>query len=111
MIIILKEAFENGGYSNMQTWDNLPIPETHALWPDTLDTTDFYAHNGFVVLTIEQVEGVDTVTGYRPNVKAWEAWKATLPDPEDVTEEPTQIDRIEAQVTYTAMMTDTLLEV
>lgn len=26
-------------------------------------------------------------------------------------EEPTQFDRIEAQVTYTAMMTDTLLEV
>lgn len=28
---------------------------------------------------------------------------------EDVT--PTQLDRVEAQVTYTAMMTDTLLEV
>lgn len=27
------------------------------------------------------------------------------------TEEPTQMDLIEAQVTYTAMMTDTLLEV
>lgn len=26
-------------------------------------------------------------------------------------DEPTQMDRIEAQVTYTAMMTDTLLEV
>ena len=28
-----------------------------------------------------------------------------------VEEQPTQLDRIEAQVTYTAMMTDTLLEV
>lgn len=27
------------------------------------------------------------------------------------TEEPTQLDRVEAQATYTAMMTDTLLEV
>lgn len=27
------------------------------------------------------------------------------------TEQPTQLDRIEAQTTYTAMMTDTLLEV
>ena len=26
-------------------------------------------------------------------------------------EQPTQLDRVEAQVTYTAMMTDTLLEV
>lgn len=30
------------------------------------------------------------------------------PDP---TETPTQLDRVAAQVTYTAMMTDTLLEV
>ena len=30
------------------------------------------------------------------------------PDP---TQEPTQLDRVEAQLTYTAMMTDTLLEV
>lgn len=30
---------------------------------------------------------------------------------EPVVEEPTQLDRIEAQVTYTAMMTDTMLEV
>lgn len=29
----------------------------------------------------------------------------------DEPQEPTQLDRIEAQTTYTAMMTDTLLEV
>lgn len=29
----------------------------------------------------------------------------------EAIEEPTQLDRIEAQVTYTAMLTDTLLEV
>ena len=33
-----------------------------------------------------------------------------LPEPEPVTEEPSQLDRIEAQSVYTAMMTDTLLE-
>ena len=32
-------------------------------------------------------------------------------DGEPVEEQPTQLDRVEAQVTYTAMMTDTLLEV
>lgn len=37
-----------------------------------------------------------------------EADRANLPKPE---EKPTQIDQIEAQVTYTAMITDTLLEV
>ena len=112
MNIIFKEPYENGGYSNMQTWEvSVPIPETHALWPDTLDDTDFYNYNGFVVLTIETIEGVDTVTSYEPNVEAWEAWKASLPDPIEEVEEPTQLDLIEAQVTYTAMMTDTLLEV
>ena len=37
-----------------------------------------------------------------------EADIAALPQPEEV---PSQLDQIEAQVTYTAMMTDTLLEV
>ena len=89
MNIIFKEPYENGGYSNMQTWDNLPIPETHALWPDTLDTADYYAYNGFVVLTIETIDGVDTVTAYELNVEAWEAWKASLPEPEPEVDEPT----------------------
>ena len=89
MNIIFKEPYENGGYSNMQTWDNLPIPETHALWPDTLDTADYYAYNGFVVLSIETIDGVDTVTAYEPNVEAWEAWKASLPEPEPEVDEPT----------------------
>ena len=35
--------------------------------------------------------------------------EGTLPDP--APESPSQLDQIEAQVTYTAMMTDTLLEV
>lgn len=34
-----------------------------------------------------------------------------LPEPEPIEPEPTQLDVLEAQVTYTAMMTDTLLEV
>ena len=33
-----------------------------------------------------------------------------LPEPEPVEPEPTPYDILEAQVTYTAMMTDTLLE-
>ena len=34
-----------------------------------------------------------------------------IPEPEPVKLEPTQLDIIEAQVAYTAMMTGTLLEV
>ena len=33
-----------------------------------------------------------------------------LPEPEPVTEEPTQLDRVEAQAVYTAMTTNTLPE-
>ena len=35
---------------------------------------------------------------------------APIPEPEQPEPTPTQLDIIEAQVTYTAMMTDTLLE-
>lgn len=35
----------------------------------------------------------------------------TIEEVADEVAEPTQLDRIESQVTYTAMMTDTLLEV
>lgn len=33
-----------------------------------------------------------------------------IPEPEPPEPEPSDMDRLEAQVTYTAMMTDTLLE-
>lgn len=33
-----------------------------------------------------------------------------VPDEPEPTPSPTQLDRVEAQATYTAMMTDTLLE-
>ena len=36
--------------------------------------------------------------------------EVTVEDVEDEVVEPTQLDIIEAQVTYTALMTDTLLE-
>lgn len=102
MIIIEKLANENGGYSNMQSWEvSAPIPETHALWSDTLDDTDFYNYNGFVVLTIETIDGVDTVTSYVPNVEAWEAWKATLPEPEPEVVEPTADEILNAMLGVT----------
>lgn len=36
--------------------------------------------------------------------------EVTVEEVEDPIIEPTQLDRVEAQVTYTALMTDTLLE-
>lgn len=90
MNIIVKTVYENGGYPPIQSWDRPSIPEGYAVWPDDLDTADYYAYNGFVTLTVEPVDGVDTVTKYEPNVEAWEAWKANLPqEPEP---EPTDTE-------------------
>ena len=71
--------------------------------PDSL-LSEFLAYTGFVTLTVEG----EAVTAVTPDAEAWEAWKASLPP--DLEPEPTQLDRVEAQATYTAMMTDTLLE-
>lgn len=85
----------DGGYSVIHTWDEPAPPAGCALWPDDLDTADYYAYNGFVTLTVEQVDGVDTVTKYEPNVEAWEAWKATLPpDPPEPEPEPGDDDYV-----------------
>jgi hypothetical protein len=84
MIIIQKEPNPSGAYPAPQTWDKPDIPITHAVIADTVDMTEFFNYNGFVILTIE--DGV--VTSYVPNVEAWEAWKAEQPEPVDP--EPTE---------------------
>lgn len=74
-----------GACPPIQTWNHAEIPDGYAVWPDTVDTADFYTYNGFVSLTVETVDDVPTVTSYTPNVEAWDAWKASLlpiPDPE-----------------------------
>ena len=58
-------------------------------------------------------EGVSTLENFPFGVMTMTEWiPGEMPEPEPEAEpEPTQLDIIEAQVTYTAMMTDTLLEV
>lgn len=43
------------------------------------------------------------------NDEAYQTYIDSLPEPVEEVETPTQLDEIEAQVAYTAMMTDTLL--
>ena len=149
MNIIRKTVSENGACGQIQSWGVDSPPDGYAEFPGSLDTAAFYAHNGFVTLTIEPVEHIrkvrkvvpvqkfeavakkrmvpktvlneygeeeiievpeiyyenepywenevqivdepyfiDTVTAYEPNVEAWEAWKASLPEPEEP--EPTE---------------------
>ena len=90
MTIITKTPNLSGGYPPMQSWNYSVIPTGYAVWPDTVDTADFYAYNGFINLTVEDVDDVPTVVSYTPNAEAWEAWKQNLPpDPEP---EPTDTE-------------------
>lgn len=47
---------------------------------------------------------------FKPDGTFYEVDDPCVVIPESAEEEPSQLDIIEAQVTYTAMMTDTLLE-
>lgn len=89
-------ALEAGAHNN-QTYHGV-LPDGWALIPDNLETENF----PFGDVTVEELNGRMVVSTWTP---------LPVPEPEAVKEYPSQIDRIEAQVTYTAMMTDTLLEV
>ena len=87
-------AAENGAHEN-QTCNLSAVPDGWAIIPDSMTIPDSFP---FVNITVE--DGVVT-----------SMTAGTMPEVEPVEEQPTQLDRIEAQVTYTAMMTDTLLGV
>lgn len=98
MRIIEIAPLENGAHRN-QSGGLSVVPEGWAVVPADMECENF----PFGEVEVEEVNGVMTVT-------KWTAGEMPKPDP--VPEpEPTQLDRIEAQTTYTAMMTDTLLEV
>ena len=86
-------AAENGAHEN-QICNLSAIPDGWAVIPDSMTIPDTFP---FVNITVK--DGV---------VKTMTA--GAVPDPEPDEYSPTQLDIIEAQVTYTAMMTDTLLE-
>lgn len=97
MKLIYIDPNPSGSYPPILESDFHVIPPDMALWPETLSTDMFYDHNGFVTLTVEDMDGVPTVTGYEPSLEAWEAWKASLPpDPEPITPQPTAEERLSA---------------
>lgn len=95
MLIIEIQPQENGAHRNQKPSGNLRIiPEGWAVVPDSIKIPDTFP---FVDI---EVDG-QTVTSMTAG---------TVPEPEpESAPEPTQLDRIEAQAAYTAMMTDTLL--
>ena len=95
MQIIEIKAVENGAHNN-QTSDAITSPPPGwAEIPAGMAVPETFP---FVEIEVEKNVVTKMTAGVVPE-----------PEPEP-TPEPTQLDRIEAQSAYTAMMTDTLLE-
>lgn len=97
MRLIKIEKLPNGAHQNQTPSHLHHIPDGWAVIPDGIETKNF----PFGEVTVRVVNGVPTVTNWIPGA---------IPETEPEAK-PTQLDIIEAQVTYTAMMTDTLLGV
>lgn len=96
MNIIEIKAKSNGAHANQTI--SLPLPEIPKGWAIIPENMDIPAAYPFV--NIEVSDGV---------VTSMTAGK--VPEPTTASEPPpTAQERLEAQVAYTAMMTDTLLE-
>lgn len=102
MKLVYTNPNPSGAYPPIQEGNFSSVPEGMAVWPDDVPTDVFYAHNGFVTLSLaaqeivtgqEEVslpteEGeepvvqlrdvtstISVVTACQPNLEAWEAWK------------------------------------
>lgn len=96
MRIIEIHALGNGAHRNQNGPD--VCPEGWAVIPDEMEIPASFPYVG--IKTDESTPPVVT-----------EMTAGTVPEPEPEQEEPSQLDRVAAQVMYTALMTDTLLEV
>lgn len=92
MKIIEIKAQSNGAHRN-QTFNGV-VPEGWAVIPDSMILPATFP---FVNIQVEDGVVVSMTEG-------------TVPEVEPAEETPSQLDILEAQVTYTAMMTDTLIE-
>lgn len=68
-----RQSNPSSAYPPIQVWNDISVPDGY--YEITADTSEFY--NGFIIPTIEN----DVVTSFVCNTTAWEAWKATQPQP------------------------------
>lgn len=101
MTIIKINPHDNGAHDNQTTSAKIPVPAGYAVIPESVGTPETLQNYPFGNITVTNVGGVPTVTSWTP---------LPIPEPEPEPEpEPTQLDRVEAQAVYTAMLTDTLI--
>ncbi len=94
----IKSMPENSSYGN----PHYPERDGDIELPDNL-VSAYLSTKGFAILTVVE----DVVAGVERNAAAYNAYEREHPD---LPPEPSQIDRVEAQTLFTALMTDTLLE-
>ena len=111
MYFINSKPMENGNYGNPQS----NVFEGAVALPDAL-LSGYITTKGFATLVVEDkpLDGTSivwpTVVSVAVNQDALDAYLADHPDIPAVPQ-PAEEDKLEAQVMYTALMTDTLLEV
>ena len=98
--VISKAEYGEHKFRNIEmnsSWEENPYGEAYATVPEEL-IEDILGTKGFCDIELN-AEGT-AVIGLTPR---------DIPDMPETASEPSQLDRLEAQVTYTAMMTDTLI--
>ena len=90
MKIIKSTPNPSGAYPPILTWNGDAPPPGWLKLAETCNTTPALACGGFLRLAVSG----DTVTAMEGDSAAWEAWKASCPDPAEP--EPTAAERIAA---------------
>lgn len=114
MRIIEIAALSNGAHRNQATENDIILLDGWAVIPDDMTVPASFP---FVNIEVDEVEYTrePTIPGDEPEtytiMTVMSMTEGTLPEPVEPDHTITQLDRVEAQATYTAMMTDTLLEV
>ena len=118
MWIVNLNSNTNGSHNHRSANHITSVPDGWAMIPDDFavpDTFPFVAIEAEELTCTRPVEVIGEDGGPATEMRevtmltVTAMTEGTLPEP--VEAQPSQLDKIEAQVTYTAMMTDTLLEV
>lgn len=91
MTIIKIKSHNNGGHDNQTingaTPKTFPIPDGYAIVPEEVGTPETLENYPFGDITVEDRDGIPTVTSWKP---------LPIPEPEPVPYVPTTEDRLEA---------------
>lgn len=66
MTIIKIEPNDNGSHDNQTSSASIPLPDGYAVLPEEVGAYDTLENYPFGEITVEEVDGVPTVTGWTP---------------------------------------------